>query len=156
MLYEYKGKIITSRILFDKEDGKIRSKGVGFIRFDRDYEANFAIELLHGTIPRYCVHKISVRFAKDSSKSANKKPEYCLWVANLPVYMQEMNLWDIFSPFGVVSKIELLRQGGGLLEGTNVTGTVSMRAYRDALSAVNTLNGMVIDDRFVQVSFKTF
>lgn len=67
-----------------------------------------------------------------------------------------MNLWDIFRPFGAVSKIELLRGSGGLLDGSTVTGIVSMRAYKDALTAVNALNGMVVGDKFVQVSFKTF
>lgn len=47
------------------------SKGVGFIRFDRRYEAEKAIEKLNGTIPPNSAEKITVKFANTpNSKGA--------------------------------------------------------------------------------------
>ena len=73
-------------------------------------------------------------------------------VVNLPAYVVEQNLLDIFSPFGHVSKVGLVR---GFEPGVGATGLVSMETYQDALNALNSLNGMLVDDRFVSVSFKT-
>lgn len=43
------GHIITSRILYNSVNNQ--SKGVGFIRYDQRYEAEYAIQRLNGTIP---------------------------------------------------------------------------------------------------------
>jgi ELAV like protein 2/3/4 len=43
------GQIITSRILNNPENNQ--SKGVGFIRYDQRYEAEYAIQKLNGIIP---------------------------------------------------------------------------------------------------------
>lgn len=55
------GKIITSRILFDNVTGI--SKGVGFVRFDKKSEAEYAIEKVHGTTPTGFTEALSVKFA---------------------------------------------------------------------------------------------
>uniref|UniRef100_A0A7E4ZQN2 ELAV protein 2 n=1 Tax=Panagrellus redivivus TaxID=6233 RepID=A0A7E4ZQN2_PANRE len=55
------GKIITSRILFDNVTGI--SKGVGFVRFDKKQEAEYAIEKVHGTTPPGFTEPIAVKFA---------------------------------------------------------------------------------------------
>jgi ELAV like protein 2/3/4 len=55
------GKIITSRILFDNVTGL--SKGVGFVRFDKKSEAEYAIEKVHGTTPPGFTEQIAVKFA---------------------------------------------------------------------------------------------
>lgn len=52
------------------------SKGVGFIRFDRRFEAEKAIEKLNGSIPPGSTEKITVKFANtpNSKNSANGLP----------------------------------------------------------------------------------
>uniref|UniRef100_A0AC34GQA1 RRM domain-containing protein n=1 Tax=Panagrolaimus sp. ES5 TaxID=591445 RepID=A0AC34GQA1_9BILA len=55
------GKIITSRILFDNVTGL--SKGVGFVRFDKKSEAEYAIDKVHGTTPPGFTEQIAVKFA---------------------------------------------------------------------------------------------
>ncbi|KAE9553105.1 hypothetical protein FO519_003694 [Halicephalobus sp. NKZ332] len=55
------GKIITSRILFDNVTGI--SKGVGFVRFDKKQEAEYAIEKVNGTTPLGFSEPVSVKFA---------------------------------------------------------------------------------------------
>jgi ELAV/HuD family splicing factor len=56
------GRIITSRILINPQDGQ--SKGVGFIRFDQRNEADLAINKLHGSLPENGAQEpITVKFA---------------------------------------------------------------------------------------------
>uniref|UniRef100_A0AC34QZH7 RRM domain-containing protein n=1 Tax=Panagrolaimus sp. JU765 TaxID=591449 RepID=A0AC34QZH7_9BILA len=55
------GKIITSRILFDNVTGI--SKGVGFVRFDKKSEAEYAIDKVNGTTPPGFTEALSVKFA---------------------------------------------------------------------------------------------
>uniref|UniRef100_A0AC35FXQ8 RRM domain-containing protein n=1 Tax=Panagrolaimus sp. PS1159 TaxID=55785 RepID=A0AC35FXQ8_9BILA len=66
------GKIITSRILFDNVTGL--SKGVGFVRFDKKSEAEYAIEKVHGTTPPGFTEQIAVKFAKDRKSALRYSP----------------------------------------------------------------------------------
>ncbi|KAI1703605.1 RNA recognition motif domain-containing protein [Ditylenchus destructor] len=64
------GAIITSRILSDNVTGL--SKGVGFVRFDRKQEAEFAIEKVTGTMPFGGTEPIQVKFANNPAANAQK------------------------------------------------------------------------------------
>ena len=89
------GAIITSRILYDNVTGTVilkcfiqemiclqgLSKGVGFVRFDRKAEAEYAIEKMSGTSPWGGDEPISVKFANspsiNSAKSSAIQVQHC-------------------------------------------------------------------------------
>lgn len=57
------GRIITSKILIDKNTGV--PSGVGFVRFDQRSEADLAIHSLNGKIPKNLKDPIQVKFANN-------------------------------------------------------------------------------------------
>jgi len=70
------GRVITSRILMNPQDGQ--SKGVGFIRFDQRNEAYLAINKLNGSLPENGAQElITVKFANYPLEIKNKSSNEC-------------------------------------------------------------------------------
>ncbi|KAI3387107.1 hypothetical protein SNEBB_009949 [Seison nebaliae] len=65
-LFAAYGKIITSRILYDKVTTS--SRGVGFIRYDQKNEAELAIEKLNGSAPPNGTDTLVVKFANTPTR----------------------------------------------------------------------------------------
>ena len=55
------GTIITSRVVTDPGTGM--GKGIAFVRYDQNVQAQSAIDSLHGTTPAGCQKPINVKFA---------------------------------------------------------------------------------------------
>ena len=75
-----------------------------------------------------------------------------LFVYNIGTDTDEYALWQLFSPFGVVRKVNIMRdsaknQGKGY-------GFVTMVNYEEAVYAIQQLNGFNFSGRPLQVSFK--
>ncbi|XP_022089197.1 ELAV-like protein 3 isoform X3 [Acanthaster planci] len=67
------GHIITSRLLYDQDSGTTgRSRGVGFVRFDKRVEAERAIEALHDKTPEHGTDPLIVKFANNPSQNFHK------------------------------------------------------------------------------------
>nr|ACS36114.1 RNA-binding protein Elav2 [Capitella teleta] len=79
---------------------------------------------------------------------------FVLFVYNIGPDADERELWQLFSPFGVVQKVNVIRDtakntGKGF-------GFVSMANYQEAMSAIHNLNGYkYYQNKPLQVSFKT-
>ena len=81
------------------------------------------------------------------------KPTFVpLFVCQLPPTTVETLLYTLFSPFGTVSSIKVIRdKGRSQCKGY---GFVNMAHLDEALRAVNTINGFVLDGRKITVAFK--
>ncbi|XP_038067714.1 ELAV-like protein 1-B isoform X2 [Patiria miniata] len=67
------GHIITSRLLYDQDSSTTgRSRGVGFVRFDKRVEAERAIEALHDKAPEQGSDPLIVKFANNPSQNFHK------------------------------------------------------------------------------------
>ena len=175
------------------------SKGVGFVRYDQKYEAENAIERLHGKSPYGSsgTDTLVVKFASktfDDSKitlpsfstsflpplsvllghgellngcgdsnclSVQPSPPvssflagaWCLFVYNLDPEVEENALWQLFGPFGAVQSVKVVKsQANQKCKGF---GFVTMSVYEEAANAVAALNGFMLANRILQVSFKT-
>lgn len=79
---------------------------------------------------------------------------FVLFVYNIGPESDERELWQLFSPFGVVQKVNVIRDtakntGKGF-------GFVTMANYQEAMSAIHNLNGYkYYQNKPLQVSFKT-
>uniref|UniRef100_A0A0B6Y8U1 RRM domain-containing protein n=1 Tax=Arion vulgaris TaxID=1028688 RepID=A0A0B6Y8U1_9EUPU len=77
---------------------------------------------------------------------------YTLFVYNIGLQATDRILWQLFSPFGTVQKVNVMmdhekHQSKGY-------GFVTMSNYQEAQNAVNCLNGYFYQGRVLQVSFK--
>ena len=85
--------------------------------------------------------------------SAGNEEGFALFVYNIGTNATERELWQLFSPFGSVLKVNVIRD----FEKNQCKGYgfVTMGAYHDAMSAIQNLNGYPYGEKPLQVSFKT-
>ena len=78
---------------------------------------------------------------------------YTLFVYNLPPEAEEPLLWQLFGPFGAVQSVKLVRdQQTSKCKGY---GFVTMANYEEAALTIQSLNGLMLGGRILQVSFKS-
>jgi ELAV like protein 2/3/4 len=66
---------------------------------------------------------------------------------------EESTLWQLFGPFGAVLSVKLVKDFT-----TNKCkgyGFVTLSSYENSLTAINALNGTQLNNRTLQVSFKS-
>ena len=78
---------------------------------------------------------------------------WCIFVYNLAPETEENVLWQMFGPFGAVQNIKIIRDFQ--TQKCKGFGFVTMSSYDDAVNAINSLNGITLANRILQVSFKT-
>ena len=77
---------------------------------------------------------------------------FCVFVYNLPENTQDSLLYQLFSPFGAIASVKVIKDTTGKCKRY---GFVNMITYEEAYSAIVALNGYEVDGRSLQVSFKT-
>jgi len=77
---------------------------------------------------------------------------YTLFVYNIGFQATDSTLWQLFSPFGTVQKVNIMMDHEK--NHCKGYGFVTMTNYQEAQNAVNCLNGYFFQGRVLQVSFK--
>ena len=78
---------------------------------------------------------------------------FCIFVYNLPENCQDSLLYQLFSPFGAISSVNVIRD---LKSGTGKRyGFVNMVNYEEACRAILSLDGFVHEGKPLQVPFKS-
>lgn len=91
-----------------------------------------------------------------SGSSSGGLNEYILFVYNIGPETDEYNLGKLFSYYGQVLRVNVIRKGGPQNAGEGKGyGFVTMKFYQEALNAIANLNGYkFVSNRPLQVSFK--
>ncbi|KAL1456318.1 hypothetical protein WDU94_001058 [Cyamophila willieti] len=79
-------------------------------------------------------------------------PSWSIFVYNLAPDVEEIVLWQLFGPFGAVQKVKIIKDPQ--TDKCKGFGFVSMTNAVEAVCAIQTLNGSMLGDRILQVSFK--
>lgn len=79
---------------------------------------------------------------------------WVIFVYNLSPDIQDVVLWKLFGPFGAVQRVKVIRDPTTDYKCKGFA-FVSMTHYEQAAMAIQSLNGFLLDDRILQVSFKT-
>uniref|UniRef100_A0A8R1DMX6 RRM domain-containing protein n=1 Tax=Caenorhabditis japonica TaxID=281687 RepID=A0A8R1DMX6_CAEJA len=77
---------------------------------------------------------------------------YCLFVYNLAADTDDTLLWQLFSPFGAILNVKILRDLSQKCKGY---AFVSMSTYTEAYNALLSLNGATLAGKTLQVVFKS-
>ena len=230
------GSIITSRVLVDTATGL--SRGVGFVRFDKNTEAETAISALNGKQLHGSSQPLLVKFANQPKSGQNagsttssysstagatsggnsslsrrlgsggsnenggsgfpstggpirhavanvrynpvstltlaatatsralsqlplttaslgvpSNPQtWCIFVYNLPESTEDSLLYQLFSPFGAISSVRVVKDTE--TQKCKRYGFVNMLNYEEAYNAILHLNGHTCEGKPLQVSFK--
>jgi len=198
------GEIIDSKVL--KDPKTTQSRGVGFVRYSNQQQAQAAISSLNGVQMAENSQPIQVKFAEVMEEKLRRRknnalllqptvfaqpgarytpyvqptvygggliaqpmfafatptpqPQYraltgghCLFVYNLPPTAGEDLMYQLFSPYGAVLNVKVIRDlATSLCKGY---GFVNYAEFDDAQQAILHLNGIDIAGKRLQVSFKT-
>ncbi|XP_047329960.1 flowering time control protein FCA isoform X2 [Impatiens glandulifera] len=135
-LFEEFGNVIEVALIRDKRTGE--QQGCCFIKYPTSEEADRAIKGLHnqrilpgGTGP------IQVRYA-DGERQRLGAVEYKLFVGSMNKQATEKEIEEIFSPYGRVEDVYLMRDE---MKQSRGCGFVKFASNDMALSAINALNG---------------
>lgn len=89
----------------------------------------------------------------NSSLSSVNYSGWCIFVYNLGPESDESILWQLFGPFGAVQSVKIIRDVQ--TQKCKGFGFITMTNYEEAVTAINCLNGLNLQNRILQVSFKT-
>ncbi|XAR56976.1 hypothetical protein NMG60_11024965 [Bertholletia excelsa] len=135
--FEEHGNVLEVALIKDKRTGQ--QQGCCFIKYATSEEADRAIRNLHNrhTLPGG-VGPIQVRYA-DGERERLGALEYKLFVGSLNKKATEKEVEEIFSPYGRVEDVYLMRDD---MKQSRGCGFVKF-AHRDmAMAAINALNGI--------------
>jgi len=177
-LFKRFGAIVECKILVDHDTGV--SKGCGFVKFENVANARDAINGLSGmSEDAYCLRPLTVKFARKHEKTHHNhfgsmqrqsaprfrptgvaQPRhapveysgYCLFVYNLPRDTTDAALRSLFSSFGSITSANVMVDYNGLCKGF---GFVNFEKKEDAQKAVKEMNGRIVKNNSLSVSFKT-
>ncbi|XP_023514090.1 flowering time control protein FCA-like isoform X1 [Cucurbita pepo subsp. pepo] len=136
-LFEEHGNVIEVALIKDKRTGQ--QQGCCFVKYTTSEEADRAIRNLHNqhTLPGGS-GPIQVRYA-DGERERLGAVEYKLFVGSLNKQASEKEVKEIFSQYGVVEDVYLMRDE---MRQSRGCGFVKY-SHRDmALAAINALNGI--------------
>jgi polyadenylate-binding protein len=151
---------ITSAVLSTDEEGK--SKGFGFVNFERHEEAQKAVEALHDT--EWNGKKVYVQRAQKKAERdeelrrsyeqarAEKQSKYQgvnLYIKNLEDDVDDDKLRSEFEAFGTITSCKVMRDDKGVSKGF---GFVCFSSPDEATKAVSEMNNKMIGTKPLYVS----
>ncbi|WBW72832.1 major poly(A) binding protein Pabp/Pab1 [Schizosaccharomyces osmophilus] len=142
------GKILSCKVAVDELSN---SKGYGFVHFDTVDSANAAIEHVNGMLLNdkkvYVGHHVSRR--ERQSKFEQMKANFTnVYVKNLDTEITEQEFSDLFTPFGEITSLSLVKDQADKPRGF---GFVNFANHEDAERAVDELNDTEINGKKLYV-----
>ncbi|CAN4106312.1 unnamed protein product [Withania somnifera] len=135
-LFEEQGRVLEVAFIKDKRTGQ--QQGCCFIKYATSAEADRAIRALHNqyTLPGG-IGPIQVRYA-DGERERLGAVEYKLFVGSLNKQATEKEVEEIFSPYGRVEDVYLMRDD---MKRSRGCGFVKYSRRDMAMEAINSLSG---------------
>ena len=116
-------------------------------------QTDMSISIAHPQpIPIICQNGINSITSSSINNFSLNYSSFCIFIYNLGPESDEAVLWQLFSPFGSVQSVKIIRDAQTLK--SKGFGFVTMNNYEEALRAINYLNGIQLQNRILQVSFK--
>ncbi|EPX74883.1 mRNA export shuttling protein [Schizosaccharomyces octosporus yFS286] len=142
------GKILSCKVAVDELSN---SKGYGFVHFDTVESANAAIEHVNGMLLNdkkvYVGHHVSRR--ERQSKFEQMKANFTnVYVKNLDTEITEQEFSDLFTPFGEITSLSLVKDQADKPRGF---GFVNFSSHESAERAVEELNDKEINGKKLYV-----
>ncbi|PNT62821.1 hypothetical protein BRADI_4g08727v3 [Brachypodium distachyon] len=135
-LFADHGDVLEVALIRDRKTGE--QQGCCFVKYATSEEAERAIRALHNqcTIPG-AMGPVQVRYA-DGEKERHGSIEHKLFVASLNKQATAKEIEEIFSPFGHVEDVYIMKDG---MRQSRGCGFVKFSSKEPALAAMNSLSG---------------
>ncbi|CAK9140800.1 unnamed protein product [Ilex paraguariensis] len=136
------GNILSCKVSTDNSG---QSKGYGFVQYDSEEAAQQAIEKLNGMLLNDKQVYVGPFLRKQERELDVEKTSFTnVYVKNLSELTTEEDLSKIFSEFGKITSVAVMRDGNGI---SKCFGFVNFENAEDAIRSVEALNGKIIDNK---------
>jgi len=137
------GNILSCKIAYDEEG---RSKGYGFVHYETEEAAETAIEKVDGKMLKekiVYVGKFKRKAERELEDGSSEKKYTNIFVKNLDEAVTDAQLQDLFSKFGEITSLALMKDEQGKSKGFAFINYGDMDAAAKAVEAKNAeeLNG---------------
>ncbi|XP_073649128.1 polyadenylate-binding protein 1-like isoform X1 [Tursiops truncatus] len=141
------GNILSCKVVCDDHG----SRGFGFVHFETHEAAQNAISTMNGMLlndRKVFVGHFKPRRERDAELGARAMEFTNIYVKNLHVDVDEQCLQDLFSQFGKILSVKVMRDDGGHSRGF---GFVNFETHEEAQKAVTDMNGREVSGRLLYV-----
>ncbi|XP_054938951.1 polyadenylate-binding protein 1-like isoform X1 [Physeter macrocephalus] len=139
------GNILSCKVVCDDHG----SRGFGFVHFETHEAAQNAISTMNGMLlndRKVFVGHFKPRRERDAELGARAMEFTNIYVKNLHVDVDEQCLQDLFSQFGKILSVKVMRDDGGRSRGF---GFVNFETHEEAQKAVMDMNGREVSGRLL-------
>ncbi|KAF6088842.1 poly(A) binding protein cytoplasmic 1 like [Phyllostomus discolor] len=142
------GNILSCKVVCDSHG----SRGFGFVHFETYEAAQKAIRTMNGMLlndRKVFVGHFKSRREREAELGAGAAEFTNVYVKNLQVDVDEQGLGQLFSPFGKMLSVKVMRDDSGCSRGF---GFVNFEKHEEAQKAVTDMNGKEVSGRLLFVS----
>ncbi|KAM9249842.1 polyadenylate-binding protein 1-like isoform 4-T5 [Dugong dugon] len=141
------GNILSCKVVCDERG----SRGFGFVHFETHEAAQQAISTMNGMLlndRKVFVGHFKSRRDREAELRARAMEFTNIYVKNLQVDVDEQGLQDLFSPFGKLLSVKVMKDSNGHSRGF---GFVNFEKHEEAQKAVMDMNGKEVSGRLLYV-----
>ncbi|KAA6418584.1 MAG: poly(A) binding 8 [Trebouxia sp. A1-2] len=132
---------LSSAVVMKDDEGK--SKGFGFVNYEKSEDAHAAVEKLNG-------HKQGETEWEDKREKQDKLAESNLYIKNLDDSQTDDKLRQLFEEFGTIMSCKVLRDPNtGISRGV---GFVQLSTPEEATKAINEMNTKLVNNKPLYVA----
>ncbi|KAI3465422.1 hypothetical protein Pfo_022085 [Paulownia fortunei] len=140
------GTVLSCKVAVDNNE---KSKGYGFVQFDKEEASQNAIKRLNGMLMNDKQVYVGTFVRRQERNRAKGSPEFKnVYVKNLSESTTDENLKKIFEKFGPITSAVVMKDANGK---SRCFGFVNFENTDSAAAAVENLNGSLLDDKVLYV-----
>jgi polyadenylate-binding protein len=136
------GTISSSKVVLDDKTGN--SSGYGYVHFEKEEDAQKAIELVNGKDIRGKVVYAAFFVPRNERLKARENSWTNVYFRNAPSSFGESETINLFAPFGEITSTFIKQKE--FSNEIKTFGFVNFKTHEDAVAACRELNGTVIDN----------
>ncbi|KAK4428385.1 Polyadenylate-binding protein 5 [Sesamum alatum] len=140
------GNVLSCKVAVDSNE---KSKGYGFVQFDKEEAAQTAIKRLNGMLINDKQVYVGNFVRRQERNPAKGSPKFTnVYVKNLSESTTEENLKEMFEKFGPITSAVIMKDPNGK---SRCFGFINFEKCDAAAAAVENLNGSSLDDKVLYV-----
>ncbi|KAL0324905.1 UNVERIFIED_CONTAM: Polyadenylate-binding protein 5 [Sesamum radiatum] len=140
------GNVLSCKVAVDHNE---KSKGYGFVQFDKEEAAQTAIKRLNGMLINDKQVYVGTFVRRQERNQAKGSPRFTnVYVKNLSESTTEENLKKMFEKFGPITSAVIMKDPNGR---SRCFGFINFETFDAAAAAVENLNGSPLDDKVLYV-----
>eukprot|EP01084_Bolivina_argentea_P127657 225713_1 len=145
-LFSPYGVLERCKIVVDLETRPWRSRGFGFVKYEKQISAQMAMKALNG----YELNgkRLKVSYAQPQCKAIRNAN---LYITNVPTYYKNDDLNKLFKNYGKVISCRILMNKNGQSRGK---AFVRMDTHHNAIRALQLMDQCIVDDKLPPIAVK--